>query len=75
VALLVPTLVEPFNIHWYVVIVPLPAVEVEASSVVDWPGVNVRQLAVAMAVGTAFSVTDVAADVVEHPLLLVTITV
>ena len=73
VALLVPTLVTPFRTHWYVAMVPLPAVAVAVNvSVVP---VQIEVVPLIDAVGNNASETTNAADVVEQPLLLVTITV
>jgi hypothetical protein len=55
------------------VIVPLPAVALELSSV--FPPIQKEDVPVMLAVGRAFTVTTKAVDVKEQPLLLVTLTV
>jgi hypothetical protein len=56
VAELVPTLVEPFNTHWYVVIVP-NAVEAVAVNVAELPAKIVVQLAAIDTVGASTEFT------------------
>ena len=54
-------------------IVPLPAVALELSSV--FPPIQKEDVPVMLAVGRAFTVTTKAVDVKEQPLLLVILTV
>jgi hypothetical protein len=63
----------PPRFHWYPEMVPLPAVALAVSRV--FPPVQKEGVPVIAAVGNAFTVSKVAEDVVEHPLLLVTVTV